>query len=166
MSERMDDSQTDRHLVLPPRLSGELRAALRPDGPLPGSVDEAILAKASAVFGRRRRLRMMIRAGLPLAAAASLLLAMGLWMRSGSGRGSASGTHGSEQGSIIALTIRKDVDRSGGVDMLDALALARKIEAGEALGIELDFNGDGIIDRLDAEWIAMASVRLGEEHLQ
>jgi len=53
----------------------------------------------------------------------------------------------------------EDINRDGVVDILDALALARKIEAGEKG--EMDFNRDGVIDERDAATIAIDVVRLG-----
>jgi hypothetical protein len=51
----------------------------------------------------------------------------------------------------------KDINRDGDVDILDAFALARKIEAGEKAA---DLNHDGEIDQRDIETITSDVVRL------
>lgn len=53
-----------------------------------------------------------------------------------------------------------DIDGNGRVDILDAFALARRIRSGAALREEWDFNGDGRVDRGDADVVALAAVRL------
>jgi hypothetical protein len=57
---------------------------------------------------------------------------------------------------------REDINRDGRVDILDAFALARRIESGHISESDLDFNGDGVIDRNDSEAIANHAVRLGK----
>jgi len=52
---------------------------------------------------------------------------------------------------------REDVNRDGRVDIVDALVLAREIDAGRGM---LDLNGDGVVDRRDAEVIATDAVKL------
>lgn len=53
-----------------------------------------------------------------------------------------------------------DFNRDGVVDILDALALARAVEAGTLLTAQFDLNGDGIIDRADADRVAALAVSL------
>lgn len=54
---------------------------------------------------------------------------------------------------------REDVNHDGRVDILDAFQLARQVKSGGA-SPGLDLNGDGVIDRRDAEVIAARAVRL------
>lgn len=55
---------------------------------------------------------------------------------------------------------REDLNRDGKVDILDAFALARESQANVRLPTSFDLNGDGVVDRRDAEWIAVQAVRL------
>src|ERR1043166_4046091 len=54
---------------------------------------------------------------------------------------------------------REDVNQDGRVDILDALALARQSRSGKTPA-HLDLNGDGVVDRRDAEIIATHAVKL------
>ena len=56
-----------------------------------------------------------------------------------------------------------DVDRNGRIDILDAFALARTIERGEATSEAWDVNGDGRVDAGDVDLVAERSVRLEAE---
>lgn len=53
--------------------------------------------------------------------------------------------------------MRADLNGDGAVDIMDAFALARRIEAGES---GPDLNGDGRIDQQDVEVIASRAVSL------
>jgi hypothetical protein len=55
---------------------------------------------------------------------------------------------------------REDINRDQRVDIRDALALAMEIQAGVHMNAELDVNGDGVVDRRDAEAIAALAVKL------
>lgn len=112
---------------------------------VPPVVDAAILALARRELGRRRRapLRRLFWRG---AAAAALVVAVGLGAWLGWGR----------PGAIVA----HDVDRSGRVDILDAYTLALALESGQAAGQGWDFNADGAIDRADVDLVARESVAL------
>lgn len=52
-----------------------------------------------------------------------------------------------------------DLDRSGSIDILDAYALARRIERGQATPTH-DLNADGQTDQGDIDWIANRAVAL------
>jgi len=54
-----------------------------------------------------------------------------------------------------------DLNHSGGVDILDAYALARQIEQGRATA-DLDYNADGSVTQLDVDWIAGQAVALNQ----
>ena len=56
--------------------------------------------------------------------------------------------------------MREDFDRDGRVDILDAFALARRIEEGGESSRRWDLNEDGAVDRRDVDAIAMAAVSL------
>ncbi len=53
---------------------------------------------------------------------------------------------------------RGDIDGSGSIDILDAYALARRLEQGQAG--ELDLNNDGQTNQRDIDWIANQVVAL------
>jgi hypothetical protein len=53
-----------------------------------------------------------------------------------------------------------DIDRSGRVDILDAWALARQVEANATASSGLDINGDGVVDHRDVDAVAMQAVSI------
>ncbi|MEQ9406948.1 MAG: dockerin type I domain-containing protein [Fuerstiella sp.] len=53
-----------------------------------------------------------------------------------------------------------DVDGDGRLDILDAFALARRIQTGSVRGTVGDQNGDGVVDEADVDLIAMSVVML------
>jgi Dockerin type I domain len=57
---------------------------------------------------------------------------------------------------------REDINRDGHVDVLDAFALARRIDTGGPLDPHWDINGDGRVDRADVNAIAACAVRLAQ----
>ena len=133
----------------PPRLA----AALKEPSPrrvfVPPVVDEAILRAA------RRHLEGNARRSEPgnffrswfarfATATAGVALAALLYFAT---------RHGGSQ------FVREDVNHDGRVDILDAFQLQRELLAGKA-PIELDLNGDGVVDRRDVELIAVTAVKL------
>jgi hypothetical protein len=59
----------------------------------------------------------------------------------------------------VAQSGPADVDRSGGVDVLDAFAVARALKAGVATP-EMDVTNDGAVDGRDVEALLALAVRL------
>lgn len=125
-----------------PRLAQALRELERERIFVPPPRDEQIALHLREEFGRQFEGRV---APPPwkmwLAMAACLaLLAMGLWF-------------------LLQpkTAVRADLNGDGIVDIMDAFALARRIEAGET---GPDLNGDGRIDQQDVEIIATRAVRL------
>ena len=57
---------------------------------------------------------------------------------------------------------REDINRDGRVDVLDAFALARRIDTGGPLDPHWDINGDGRVDRADVNAIAACAVSLAQ----
>jgi len=55
---------------------------------------------------------------------------------------------------------REDLDRDGAVDILDAFALARKVETGDAFEASIDLNGDGKMDQRDVAVLSARAVTL------
>ena len=121
---------------VPDRLIAALREVDKGRVFVPAELDEAILAKARGNLARRRR-----RSVPWLAAAAAVILAALVMFRP-------------------APKAREDVNRDGRVDIRDALLLARKISAGQVLGLDWDLNQDGRVDQNDAAVVAAQAVKL------
>ena len=109
---------------------------------VPASMDEAVLARARDHFAEvRRRPNRFSRVWWTAAAACIALVAVaGL--------------------SLLERTRyeQADVDRSGQVDILDAFALARRVQQGSATGPDL--NGDGVVNKADLDAIAARAEKL------
>jgi len=107
---------------------------------------------AQAAAGGRRRLTR----AAPWAAAAAVVLiaAAGALWRGGLG----SSAPAAEAPAWIGRA--DDVNRDGRVDVLDAFALARAVDAGDRRS-EWDVNRDGAVDKGDVDAVALAAVALG-----
>src|SRR5689334_1755976 len=107
-----------------PQLAADLSALYGRTPQVPKRVDEAIEATARRHAVRLRRMRVFLRWGTGVAAAAAvLLLTIGLWPS------------------------RPPVFRPGAqVTILDAFSLARQIKSGKTIDKSWDINNDGIID--------------------
>ncbi len=55
---------------------------------------------------------------------------------------------------------RGDLNHDGRVDILDAFALARELKQGRAKNLQLDVNGDGVVDERDVAALAARAVKL------
>ena len=109
---------------------------------VPPSVDEGVLSPARQRLAEIRRRRTRTHTAWWISAAAGIV-ALGLLASS----------------LITSMRYeRADIDRSGHVDILDAFALARRIQEGNASGF--DFNNDGVVDRSDVDAVAAQAVRL------
>ena len=64
--------------------------------------------------------------------------------------------------SPATMISRKDINKDGQVDILDAFTLARRIQAG-AIEENWDINGDGQVNQADVEEISAFAVKLGPE---
>ncbi len=130
----MDDMQDDSQA--PERLIEGLRALYA--RPVPREVDEGILSAVRsrmAAVRRRPRILRWVAAG---AVAAAALFA------------------------FVASLVHDDAERrpvAGRVTILDAFAVARRIEAGATLPAD-DVNHDGRVDRADVDHLALAAVAL------
>ena len=142
---RFKSNAPDETQASPPLLLAEVRRVYGRVPEVPAAVDRAILEEARYGFGRRRRFRLATRWAGAAAAVAAAVVVVVLNLRP----------------DRPAAVLAGDVDRSGRVDMLDALALARKVEArtGTAPAWE-DVNGDGALDRADVDRVAAIAVKL------
>ena len=59
-----------------------------------------------------------------------------------------------------AKIIPADIDRNGQVNILDAFKLARSLESSHVMESQWDINGDGRIDHVDVDTIAIVAVSL------
>ena len=126
--------------LIPDSLRDELRS-LYPAAHKPSpDVDRLIANRARAHLARRNRLRLLLRVGG--AAAAVLVLSLILWI---------------QPARQVAASM-EDVNADGVVDIRDALALQRFLDAGRAK--QRDINHDGVTDRRDVDAIAMIAVRI------
>ena len=126
-----------------------------PTGDVPAIVDHAIVARARRQLRRRvawpgRSLRW---AGAGAAAAAAVV-AIVLWQ------------HAPEPGprASQAVANAEDVNRDGTVDIVDAMLLARQVQRGP-VDASRDANGDGHVNRADADAIAMTAVSLSKRSI-
>jgi hypothetical protein len=128
-----DQSEQDR---IPSKLADDLDSLFAPPIRVPGHVDDAILNRARAHLAQRPRSRRPLWWVGTAAAAACVLLVMRVALR--------------------GPTLPDDLDGNRRVDIVDALILAKQIDAGKGR----DINGDGVIDSRDVDTIAMAAVQL------
>lgn len=142
--------------LLPSGQFAEDLAGLHGRGPaIPPEVDDAVMAMARRrLAGRPKRYRVARWASAVAAVAALIAVTWvaGPWRQA---------THSlAPAPRISAATTKKDIDANGRVDILDAFALARHIEAADDKKREWDINGDGAVNRGDVDLIAMAAVKL------
>ena len=131
---------------LPDPLAADLARLYRADVTPSPAVDQAVLNRARAhLAGRKRALLLRRVAG---AAAAVILITAAVIP-----------TMKMRQPARPAVVHRaEDVTRDGVVDIRDAMALQKRITAGQASGY--DVTGDGVTDKRDVDAIAMVAVRL------
>lgn len=134
-----------------PHLPDELaqRLSAMHDGHLfvPPDTDRAVLERAREHFGVKpdTNRRLWLRFAAPLAAAA--MIALGVWTV---------WPNAGQPGQFV----QGDADRSGTVDILDAFAMARVIDAGQPAPANWDMTGDGRVDREDVSAVAAIAVSL------
>lgn len=148
-----EHEQQGEEFVLPERLAVELAELYSPQIDVPADVDEAVLAGAVKRLGRVRHRPVVIGRIVPYAAAAAVLVAVGVWLFL---QHQAGGPSGAAQAAIQPA----DVDRNGRVDILDAFALARHVEAGTTGAGAWDFDGDGAVGQADVDVVALRAVAL------
>lgn len=131
-------------------ISDELREAIRDVAKrdrleIPDDVDARLRAAA-----RRPRGRLLGLRRAAVAAAAALVLGLGLWAVGG--RGPNSGAP--------AVAEAGDLDGDGRIDIVDAYLLDRRLDAAPAAG---DVDGDGRVDRADLRRLLEEVVSLGRK---
>ena len=144
MAEQNHDPQEQRQsLQAPEKLVDALNQLQKDHIFVPATVDRAVLRAAGEHLRRLERPPSPSRAWASWAAMAACL-ALAAWL-------------GERHNSPFA---REDITRDGRVDVLDAFALARRIDSGGPLDPRWDINGDGRVDRADINAIAARAVRL------
>ncbi len=139
--------------ILPDRLTDDLTALYRAEVRVSAEVDRAITSGARAHFARRTRWSRWAGAGA--AVAAVLVVSVQLFRAQPVAPTRVAGDF---------VQLDGDADGNETVDIRDALALARKVEAGSATWTRWeDLNGDTIVDRKDVDAIAMMAVSLNAE---
>jgi hypothetical protein len=118
---------------------------------VPAGVDDAVLARAREHFGQEpaSRMRLWLRIAGPAAAAATI--ALGVWAVWPS-------VNQGQSGAVLAVA--GDADGSGAVDVLDAFAMARVVDAGQPAPAAWDVTGDGRVNREDVSAVAAMAVSL------
>jgi hypothetical protein len=132
---------------LPARLSEDLKALYAQPRVIPQRVDDAILTLARKHLAGLARSRRIVHFPRWLAAAAAVALAavlVSLWFSS----------------RRLPEVAREDINHDGRVDVLDAFALARRLQQGAATESMLDINGDGVVDQRDIDAITTRAVKL------
>ena len=142
---RHEQNETDEP-QLPARLSKELKTLYAPSRLIPPQVDDAVLAQAREHLGSFARSRILhFRRWLAAAALVALAAVLGsLWLFS----------------RRLPEVAREDINRDGRVDVLDAFALARRLQQGVATDRLFDLNGDGVVDQKDIDAITTRVVKL------
>jgi hypothetical protein len=147
------DGMNTRHAGEEPHAPARLVAALQEPPPrrvfVPPTVYDAVLAAARRQFAKPPRFGFgVLRSWLLWPAAATACIAVigvGLFLARQTGR--------------TPEFAREDINHDGQVDILDAFALARAVrEGGQPVLPDLD--GDGAVDRRDADQIATQAVKL------
>lgn len=141
---------------IPPPLLEDLRILYARQMPVPGHLDERILARARSRLQAGRRSRQLVRwaplAGLAAAACLGLWLSGGLW--------NAGGPASAPALPAPQAALREDVDGNGQVNILDAFTLARRIDQGAGGLDSWDLDGDGHVGQSDVDAIARRAVRI------
>ena len=138
----------DSQLEVPQGLKQDLARLFAVTVPIPPQVDESVRAAARTHFAAKRRMRSVVRWFSTAAAAAALLLVV-IW----------AGTRMAPQ-HLQANPL--DINGDGRLDILDAFALARSLQAKGPTRRQWDVNGDGVVNREDVDVIAMSAVRIDE----
>ena len=148
---------------LSPAFRKDLGSLYRPPG-VPAERDQAILGLArrhSRRSGLPKLVRWSARAAAVLAAGVGIyLLAQQLTPKPPA---APSSPQESLPGFAILPTLParpEDVDGNGQVNILDAFALARRLEQAQVLEPQWDMNHDGRVDRRDVDNVAYAAVKL------
>jgi hypothetical protein len=136
----------------PPKLVSALKR-VRPAPPfIPPTLDEAILRVAQRHLRQPEPARLNWLRLMPWLAGATAIVLLAVFPPALK-RMASSPVPGSRP-------VREDLNHDGRVDILDAFALARQLKARRTPSLQLDINGDGVVDERDVAAIASRAVRL------
>ncbi len=153
MNEKNGQYNEDLGLKVSPELKKDLGNLFKARHPVPPEIDRAILDRASRrLIRRQQRHSTFRRIGTIAAAAAVIIFAFSLDLTKRPKPLTPS--------SYLAEVRNIDIDKSGRVDILDAFKLARYIETAAYIDTSFDMNGDGLVNRDDVDFVALAAVRL------
>lgn len=154
-----EKSQRDAEAEAPQGLRDAIARLFASEAAVAPEADAAILAEARRHFARMHRPRRIVRWIAAGAAAAAAVLAVHLatFTREQSRESAAPAAPRAKASRTVA---REDIDGDGRVDILDAFALARRLEAGGRPRSEWDVNHDGQVDDADVQRVARAAVEL------
>jgi hypothetical protein len=143
----------EKALEAPPRLISALKRTPKPAIFIPPTVDEAILHVARKQLSRQTERRFkwpfLMRWGIAFAAVVSLLVITPLLVQN-------------NRTVSMAGAVPGDLNHDGQVDILDAFALARQLKESAQSNLQLDMNGDGVVDERDVATLAARAVSLGK----
>lgn len=128
-------AESEQDEQIPHRLSADLGSLYSQPLVVPARVNGVVLNQARADLAKRGRWRALRWVGA--AAAAACVVLVGRFM-------------------LLGPLSPDDIDQNRRVDIVDALVLARQIEAGGGQ----DLTGDGQADQADVDAIAMLAVSL------
>jgi hypothetical protein len=140
--------------------SFDLKGLLQPPNPVPQAVDKKILNLAQKQFAKKRY-RRILQWLVPTAAAAVFLLALILTPQLTTSILDDLQRPSIRKVKIEQIAKREDIDRSGTVNILDAMKLDMQIK-NAAAGPEYDFNKDGIVNKKDVDMVAFNAVRINK----
>jgi hypothetical protein len=150
------DTNGETEFSVSPQFGTDLRTLLEPPRSVPAEMDRQILRSSRRHFARKRVWRWVRYSAAAAAAVAAVWVCAAIWDRPR--------VLDSGQLTIAQLSI-EDIDGNGVVDIRDALCLARKVESHDQLEGRWDINHDGIINRADADSVAMVAVNLSRQGL-
>ena len=152
MNDKEEQFDENLSLKVSPEFKRDLSTLFKSPDSIPPEVDRAILDIASAkLIRRQKRQRIIRRIGTIAAAAAVIIIAFNLDLAR------KPQTH---TPATLAVVHSYDIDQSGRVDILDAFKLARQIESAANIDTNFDLNGDGLVNRDDVDFVALAAVSL------
>ena len=151
-----NDTNRESEFSVSSQFGKDLRAALSPKAAIPPEIDRRIASSARHYFARRRVWRWVRYPAAAAAAVAAVWICAAIWDRPG--------VLDSARLTTARLSI-EDIDDNGVVDIRDALFLSRKVESHAELERQWDVNRDGVINRNDADSVAMVAVNLSRQGL-
>jgi hypothetical protein len=158
MDEQNSAKQSGADLEIPRNLVDDLAAIYDRPVAIPQEIDAGIAKAAWRHFAHeRQRWVPSIRWIAPLAAAAVVALMI---MRIDRERTQPATAPSQAPMKAARWVVSGDVDGDGRFDIVDALALAQELEAGQALDMRWDANGDGTVDGRDVDALGKNAVAL------